>query len=139
MRTIKFRGFDAVGEKGWVYGDLVHNQRVTTTGLQPRIMVGGYEVIEDTVGEFTALNDNRGNEIHEGDILHVPGNDFYAEFDGVVVFSCGAFRVRSLNFGTESDLAWCVRERMVGDPRAEIIGNTHDNPELLNTKLNENK
>ena len=22
----KFRGFDATGQKGWVYGDLVHNQ-----------------------------------------------------------------------------------------------------------------
>lgn len=33
MRKIKFRGWDAIGEKGWVFGDLVHNQRVTATGL----------------------------------------------------------------------------------------------------------
>ena len=30
----KFRGFDAVGNKGWVYGDLVHNKKITKTGLE---------------------------------------------------------------------------------------------------------
>ena len=49
----KFRGFDATGQKGWVYGDLVHNQKVTRTGLEPRVMVGGYEVVSESVGLFT--------------------------------------------------------------------------------------
>lgn len=31
-----FRGFDAVGNKKWVYGDLVHNKRVDLTD---RVMV----------------------------------------------------------------------------------------------------
>lgn len=43
MRTIKFRGKDVFTD-AWRYGDLVHNQKVTTTGLEPRTMVGGYEV-----------------------------------------------------------------------------------------------
>lgn len=50
MRDVKFRGWDIVGGKGWVYGDLVHNQKVTREGLEPRTMVGGYEVDPDTVG-----------------------------------------------------------------------------------------
>lgn len=41
-RVIKFRGWDKVGNKGWVYGDLVHNQKITKEGLEPRTMVGGY-------------------------------------------------------------------------------------------------
>ena len=49
-RVIKFRGWDATGQKGWVYGDLVHNQKVTKEGLEPRVMVGGYEVIPESVG-----------------------------------------------------------------------------------------
>lgn len=48
MRTIKFRGKDVFTDT-WRYGDLVHNQKVTTTGLEPRTMVGGYEVKEETV------------------------------------------------------------------------------------------
>lgn len=32
-RIIKFRGWDATGQKGWVYGDLYHNKKITRTGL----------------------------------------------------------------------------------------------------------
>lgn len=64
MTEYKFRGYDAVGKKGWVYGDLVHNQKVTDTGLEPRVMVGGYEVFPESVGLFTTVNN-----IYEGDIV----------------------------------------------------------------------
>ena len=53
MREYVFRGYDAVGDKGWVYGDLVHNKKVTKTGLEDRVMVGGYEVVPESVGLFT--------------------------------------------------------------------------------------
>lgn len=69
MREIKFRGWDATGQKGWVFGDLVHNQKVTKTGLEPRTMVGGYEVFPESVGQFTGLHDEDGNRIFEGDIV----------------------------------------------------------------------
>lgn len=69
MTEYKFRGFDATGQKGWVYGDLVHNQKVTRTGLEPRVMVGGYEVVPESVGLRSGLTDCNGNDIYDGDIV----------------------------------------------------------------------
>lgn len=68
MRTIKFRGKDVFTDT-WRYGDLVHNQKVTTTGLEPRTMVGGYEVNPSTVGQFTGFKYRNGQEVYEGDTI----------------------------------------------------------------------
>ena len=70
MREIKYRGWDVIGNK-WVYGDLVHNQKVTVTGLEPRTMVGGYEVAPDSVGQFTGKYDIHQKEVYEHDVTKI--------------------------------------------------------------------
>lgn len=59
----KFRGYDATGQLGWVYGDLVR-----------KIIVGGYEVEPESVGMFTGIMDSKGTEIYQGDIIKISYN-----------------------------------------------------------------
>lgn len=89
----KFRGLDAVGNKGWVYGDLVHNKRVDLTD---RVMVGGYEVVPESVGIWTGLKDESGKDIYEKDIVRFRkfGADFKeSDYVAAVAYKNGAFNI----------------------------------------------
>ncbi len=127
----KFRGFDATGQKGWVYGDLVHNQKVTRTGLEPRVMVGGYEVVPESVGLCTGLVNYIGNPVYEGDILllhlenfTVRGKVAYDNFHGCFVF-------RDLEDEHKSTAFLGIVPKDI-----EVIGNVFENKDLLNNKNN---
>ena len=96
MREYKFRGYDAVGNKGWVYGDLVHNKKITETGLEDRVMVGGYEVVPESVGLWTGLKDESGKDIYEKDIVQFRkfGADFKeSDYVAAVAYKNGAFNI----------------------------------------------
>lgn len=123
MRQIKFRGRDAVGGKGWVYGDLVHNKKVTRTGLEPRVMVGGYEVDEESIGQYVGLKDKNGKEIYEGDIIAVAGVS-HQRIE--VRFVRGVFAF--LWNGDLDDECPCNAPTYEW---AEVVGNIYDNPELI--------
>lgn len=127
MRIIRFRGKD-IQTSEWVKGDLI--QRL---GFYPAILttyptvegkVGYAEsaVNQETIGQFTGLYDKNKGEIYEGDILEVQGMQEKVE----VRFVRGVFA-----FLWDGDLD---NEAPINAPTqewAEVVGNIHDNPELL--------
>ena len=134
MREILFRG-KRVDNGEWVYGSFCMDAVEQKNGL---CGVDGFirlydptagkmqmhEVDRETVGQFTGLTDKNGKKIFEGDI--VEGADFTAEDGGygVVSFVDGAFEVSGNNVAGTFNENYYGRE-------FEVIGNIHDNPELL--------
>ena len=130
MRTIKFRGKKPTNGV-WVYGSLVYSNEIQAaiyfqTG---RGLVKSMEwvyVNPETVGQFTGLYDKNEKEIYEGDILKVQGLGEKIE----VRFVRGVFA-----FLWNGDLD---DEAPINTPTqewAEVIGNIHDNPEILKRKM----
>lgn len=128
MRAVLFRGKRHDGI--WMYGDLLHSCCNTYTIIQPE-MIQRHIVLEETVGQFTGLYDKDGKRIYEGDILCIKdgGALLTVEFrHGAFGYEyCGEFHSWAGNhnftfnpFDTDVDFA--------------IIGNIHDNPELLTNK-----
>lgn len=123
-RIFKFRGKDVFTDT-WKYGDLVHNQKVTTTGLEPRTMVGGYEVKEETVSQYTGVNDCDDKEIYENDILKYVGDKSIKEHYKVVVYYKGSYFLRNIKTYRDTLLLdFYVNEKL---SKWKIIGNIFDN------------
>ena len=129
MREILFRG---KASTEWVYGDLRHlnDGRVA---VRKDGEIYPYEVIPETVGQYTGLTDKNGKKIFEGDIVYCKSRLDNANM--VVIFECGQFRMvlseNYRNYQTNSGFydINCFDK--------EVIGNIHDNPELLRTPQND--
>lgn len=129
MRTIKFRG-KRVNRREWVYSTESFVQ--TDEGICMGLYNEEKDVIPDTVGQFVGLYDKDGKEIYEGDILAVVGIPF-----GVVRWhEDGYFFIDDSTGGVvPNDTYRALGEMIRFFNRTEIaysvIGNIHDNPELL--------
>ncbi len=129
MREIKFRGWDANGRKGWVYGDLVHNKKVNKTEpfLTDRLMVGGYEVVPESVGQFTGLYDFDNKPIFEGDLIYSRFDD-KKPFGSVEYHSDGYFFINDGSpFDNHSPLGKMLRHNVDGRyAELKVKGTTYD-------------
>lgn len=126
MKEIKFRG-KRLDNGEWIEGDLLRMNGHWF--IFPDPAPGGidkYEVDPATVGEFTGLKDKNGKEIYEGDVMEIPETEFNAEIIGRVLFEEDAYYIIPLRGGHLWGLHWSLRKH-----DAKIIGNIHDNPELL--------
>lgn len=85
------------------------------------------EVDPSTFSEFTGLTDKNGKKIFEGDIVRIPNNSI-DNYSIDIVCDIGMVVIHNhRDMGLDTDFSiWYGCE-------LEVIGNIHDNPELLET------
>lgn len=156
MREILFRGQTRKkGEKvrldgspvdgNWVYGGVNQGEGDHSIIYQTEPEFQKYPVYSDTLGQYTGLTDKNGKKIFEGDIVRYsydyPDSPFIkaeGKTNEDIIYRTGDV------FWSEWRGTWAVGTRVgkhamnqdlyvyVRNPnRVEIIGNIHDNPELL--------
>lgn len=145
MREILFRG-KRLDNGEWVEGsylkcrdylaeEALHIIAIDATKYPHNEICGCVEVNPDTVGQFTGLTAN-GKKIFEGDILAIKFHPEYVNRicwqgppDAIaeVYWDFSGFRLKATN-GIDRRYPALVEANF---KETEVIGNIHDNPELL--------
>ena len=129
MREIKFRAKEIGFEGKWRVGDL----HITATKPHIHSLSNKYLIKIETIGQFTGLCDINSKEIYEGDIIKSShGTIHYIVYDNnLACFKAVVARYNPLGEYSTLSKGWVVQFNK------EVIGNIHDNPELLKTTNHE--
>jgi len=117
MREIKFRG-KMVDTGKWVYGFYLEEQYSSLNGdVRPYIVENSirHEVFAETVGQYNGLKGKNGKEVYEGDIMKIIYHGTNSTYDIYRPVWWDNETTRFIN----------------ASKKYEVIGNIHDNPELI--------
>ena len=136
MREILFRG-KRVDNGEWVegyycpcvFGNFPAEPAIIDADELKRGKWAPVKVIPETVGQYTGLKDKNGKEICEGDICKTYFESYTHSWEevGVVTEFCGAYGIES----ADGKHFRAFINESVYTRSHEVIGNIHDNPELL--------
>lgn len=128
MREILFRG-KIPGIIDWVYGYYAKSGDNHFILLDTDSENNFSIVAPQTVGQYTGLKDKNGKKIFEGDIFKTYFESYTHSWEdvGVVTEFCGAYGIES----ADGKHFRAFINESVYTRSYEVIGNIHDNPELL--------
>lgn len=130
MREILFRGKRKTNNE-WVYGNYCGAEYLINEGIEHFIIEiprngSSSKVIPETVGQYTGLTDKNGNKIFEGDIIKI-----YL-YDDIRLAN---YEIGNIKYDeTKARYIFCTEDGCYSIDNSneyEVIGNIHDNPELL--------
>ena len=123
MREILFRG-KRMDNGEWVDGNLFVSDTdgVTYILAGSRIVTIEWEVDSSTVGQYTGMKDKNGKKVFEGDIVRKTNEGRHPKIFIANIRTC---------FYTNEEVYYSPCDHFTESCEYEIIGNIHDNPELL--------
>ena len=107
---------------------MVGNDRALTS-----IYGNYYQIFPQTVGQYTGLTDKNGRKIFEGDVLKGKFSNYVIRFDE---------EERAFVYGSSRKGGYIhsLAKYLIGDYKnLRVIGNIHDNPELITCGANSEK
>lgn len=135
MREILFRGkiIELCEHQGqWLEGFYAVENGKTFIAISKENGLNGFYCDPETVGQFTGLCDRNGKKIFEGDIIKYSIRDINEK----AIIKYGAPEERYAMYGWYFDdnhgsTAFLLSEDFIEFYDCVVIGNIHDNPELI--------
>jgi len=129
----KFRG-KTTSDGLWEYGSLwIESGKYYINGTDNN----WWEVIPETVGQYTGLNDKNKNEIYDGDIVRLLCQENRGEWKDFEVVGKVVFAPEFLQFLVADKTGYIemTNNENYEILEVEVLGNVFENPELLESEV----